>query len=410
MNSEKQYIDLFETNRDTISAHSTAVMNAPRQAAFEDFKRLGFPTRKNEKYKYTDISKLFEPDYGLNLQRLPMPIDPYEVFSCDVPRLSTANHFVVNDAFLHPTTPHKHLPEGVVITSLCDYAEKDPDFIAKYYGKLAKTDADAVTALNTMLAQDGLLVYVPRGVRLEQTIQVINILHADVDLMVNRRVLIVVEPLAEAKFLFCDHTFDDRRFLATQVIEAFVGDNARLDLYCMEETHEKNVRVSNVYIEQQATSRVNHNVITLHNGVTRNNVSLVFRGEGAECNLSGCVIADKKQHVDNNTLIDHAVPNCQSNELYKYVLDDEAIGAFSGLVFGAAGCPTHRFGDAQPKHLCHQKGAHVHPTDARNLRRRREMCAWGHRGAAQRCCSFLHAPAWHQRKGGQTATRVCFHQ
>ena len=103
MNSEKQYIDLFEANRDVISAHSTAVMNAPREAAFEDFKRLGFPTRKTEKYKYTDISKLFEPDFGLNLQRLPIPINPYEVFSCDVPRLSTANHFVVNDAFLHPT-------------------------------------------------------------------------------------------------------------------------------------------------------------------------------------------------------------------------------------------------------------------------------------------------------------------
>ena len=166
MNSEKQYIDLFEANRDVISAHSTAVMNALRESAFEDFKRLGFPTRKTEKYKYTDISKLFEPDFGLNLQRLPMPINPYEVFSCDVPRLSTANHFVVNDAFLHPTMPHKQLPDGVVITSLCEYAEKNPDFIAKYYGKLASTAEDGVTALNTMLAQDGLLLYVPRGVKL----------------------------------------------------------------------------------------------------------------------------------------------------------------------------------------------------------------------------------------------------
>ncbi len=75
MNSEKQYIDLFEANRDVISAHSTAVMNGLREGAFEDFKRLGFPTRKTEKYKYTDISKLFEPDFGLNLQRLPMPIN-----------------------------------------------------------------------------------------------------------------------------------------------------------------------------------------------------------------------------------------------------------------------------------------------------------------------------------------------
>ena len=150
--------------------------------------------------------------------------------------------------------------------------------------------------------------------------------------MVNRRVLIVVEEGAEIKLLFCDHAADDKRFLATQVIEAFVADNASLDLYCLEETHARNVRVSNLFIDQQANSRVNHNVITLHNGITRNRTDLVFNGEGAECNLCGCVIADKTQHVDNNTLIDHKSAHCTSNELYKYVLDDEATGAFAGKV------------------------------------------------------------------------------
>jgi Fe-S cluster assembly protein SufD len=111
-----------------------------------------------------------------------------------------------------------------------------------------------------------------------------------------------------------------------------VGENASLDLYCLEETHHKNVRVSNVYIDQQANSRVNHNVITLHNGITRNKLDLTFSGEGAECQCYGCVIADKQQHVDNNTLITHKVPHCTSNELYKYVLDDKATGAFAGRV------------------------------------------------------------------------------
>ena len=162
--------------------------------------------------------------------------------------------------------------------------------------------------------------------------EVINILRSDVDLMVNRRVLIVVEEGAEVKLLFCDHAADDRHFLATQVIEAFVGENAQLDLYCLEETHAKNVRVSNVYIDQQRDSRVTHNVITLHNGVTRNMLNLELVGEGAECSCNGCVIADKHQHVDNNTLITHRATHCTSNELYKYVLDDKATGAFAGRV------------------------------------------------------------------------------
>ena len=349
MNAEHQYIELYEQCRQMICEHSGDAMNAQRDASFERFASNGFPTRKVERYKYTDIVKLFEPDYGLNLNRLQIPVDPYKAFSCDVPNLSTSLYFVVNDAFYrgyggtevrryensskaesnlalpYPRTP---VPpnHGVVIGSLKDFATTE------YYNRLAGKDGDAVTDLNTMLAQDGLYVYVPKNVKVDRAIQVINILRSDVNLMVNRRVLIVLEEGAEVKLLFCDHAADDRQFLTTQVIEAFVGENARLDLYCLEETHNRNVRVSNVYIDQQRSSRVTHNVITLHNGVTRNKLDLTLSGEGAECACYGCVIADKQQHVDNNTLITHRATHCTSNELYKYVLDDKAVGAFAGRV------------------------------------------------------------------------------
>ena len=346
MGSEKQYIELYKQARQMIFDHAPESMNVVRDQAFEDFRKQGFPTKKVERYKYTDIQKLFEPDYGVNLNRLQIPVDPYEAFHCDVPNLSTSLFFVVNDMFYRGeeqevrgkriTTANMHLPEGVIIGSMCDY----PELVAKYYAKQAKTSEDGITALNTMLAQDGMLVYVPKNTKVDRAIQVINILKATPqnaqrvvpDLMVNRRVLIVLETGAEIKMLFCDHAADDRNFLATQVIEAYVGENASLDLYCLEETHHKNVRVSNVYIDQQANSRVNHNVITLHNGITRNRLDLTFSGEGAECHCYGCVIADKQQHVDNNTLITHKVPHCTSNELYKYVLDDKAVGAFAGRV------------------------------------------------------------------------------
>ena len=309
-----------------IHEHSSDVMNAVRDEAFERFKAQGFPSKKVERYKYTDIQKLFAPDYGLNLNRLTIPVDPYKAFRCDVPNLSTSLYFVVNDGFYQDEKPKGHLPEGVIVGSLREFATTE------YYNQLAGKANDATTDLNTMLAQDGLYVYVPRNVKVDRAIQVINILRGDVDLMVNRRVLIVLEEGAEIKMLFCDHAADDKNFLATQVIEAYVGDNASLDLYCLEETHAKNVRVSNVYIDQQRNSRVNHNVITLHNGITRNKLDLTFSGEGAECQCYGCVIADKQQHVDNNTLIVHKATHCTSNELYKYVLDNKATGAFAGKV------------------------------------------------------------------------------
>ena len=332
MSSERQYIQLYEQCAQIIKAHSSAPLNELRDRAFLDFKAKGFPTRKEERYKYTDIPRLFEPDYGLNLNRLDIPVNPYDAFKCDVPNLSTSLYFVVNDSFYTQQLPQARLPEGVIVDSLSRIATEQPELVSRYYGRLARTDSDGIVALNTMLAQDGLFIYVPKNVKVDRTIQVLNILRSDVDLMVNRRVLIIMEQGAEAKFLFCDHAADNRRFLATQVIEAFVGVNASLDLYCLEETHLLNTRTSNVYIEQQADSRVNHNVITLHNGVTCNRLDLVFKGDGAECRCNGCVIADKDQRVDNNTLIDHQAGHCTSNELYKYVLDGEAVGAFAGKV------------------------------------------------------------------------------
>ena len=346
MKSEQQYIDLYHQCRKMICDHSAAPMNAVRDAAFEAFARQGFPSRKVERYKYTDIEKLFAPNYGLNLNRFSIPVDPYKAFQCDVPNLSTLLYFVVNDAFYTEARQTSHLPEGVVIGSMAKNAHLllpvggDRWPIENYYAQLADVTVDAVTALNTMLAQDGLLVYVPKNVKMDKAIQVINILKApplwgrdgDEALMVNRRVLIVIEDGAEASLLFCDHAADDLPFLATQVIEAYVGEGARLDLCCLEETHAKNVRVSNVYIRQDRNSHVSHNIITLHNGITRNRLDVQLAGEGAECELGGCVIADKQQHVDNNTLVTHHVPHCTSSELYKYVLDEQATGAFAGRV------------------------------------------------------------------------------
>ncbi|MGI6232122.1 MAG: Fe-S cluster assembly protein SufD [Prevotella sp.] len=332
MESEKQYIDLYRENRQALCDHSAPALNAVRDKAFEDFCRQGFPTKKVERYKYTDIPELFAPNYGVNVNRIEFPINPYDAFKCDVPNLSTSLYFVVNDAFYTKALPQAKLPEGVIVCSLKEAAVKYPELVEEHYSKIAPTAEDALTALNTMLAQDGLFVYVPKNTQIQRPIQVVNILRSDVDLMVNRRVLIILEQGAEAKFLFCDDSADDRQFLGTQVIEAYVDRQASLDLYCLEATHEKNRRISNVYIEQQADSRVRHNVITLRGGITRNKLDLTFRGEGGECWCNGCAIADRHQHVDNNTLINHAVGHCDSHELYKYVLDDEAVGAFAGRV------------------------------------------------------------------------------
>ena len=331
MKPEQQYIDLFTQAEAMICRHSADVLNAPRAAAFAHFQQLGFPSSKNEDYKYSDMGKLFAPDYGLNLNRLPIPVNPNEVFKCDVPNMSTSLFFVLNDSFYRENATSR-LPEGILLGSLKAMGETHPDLVRSFYGKLADTSTDGVTAFNTMFAQDGLLIYVPRGVVVEKPIQLVNMLRADVNFMVNRRVLIILEDGAQLRLLACDHAMDDVNFLATQVMEVFVGNGAMLDLYELEENSLNTIRISNLYVKQGANSNVLLNGMTLTNGTTRNGVHVTLAGEGAELDLCGRVIADKNQHVDNHTVIDHAVPRCNSRELFKYVLDDEATGAFSGLV------------------------------------------------------------------------------
>lgn len=331
MKPEQQYIDLFTQAEAMICRHSADVLNAPRAAAFAHFQQLGFPSSKNEEYKYSDMGKLFAPDYGLNLNRLSIPVNPNEVFKCDVPNMSTSLFFVLNDSFYSENATNR-LPEGVLLGSLKAMGETHPDLVRSFYGKLADTSVDGVTAFNTMFVQDGLLIYVPRGVVVEKPIQLVNMLRADVNFMVNRRVLIILEDGAQLRLLACDHAMDDVNFLATQVMEVFVGNGAMLDLYELEENSLNTIRISNLYVKQGANSNVLLNGMTLTNGTTRNGVHVTLAGEGAELDLCGMVIADKNQHVDNHTVIDHAVPRCNSRELFKYVLDDEATGAFSGLV------------------------------------------------------------------------------
>ena len=261
-----------------------------------------------------------------------------------------------------------------------------------------------------MLAQDGLLVHVPRNVKVERAIQVINILRADVDLMVNRRVLIVLDEGAEARLLFCDHTADERRFLATQVTEVYVGANASLELYCMEETHHLNSRVSNVYIEQQADSRVSHNVITLHNGVTRNSLELALCGKGAECDVNGFVIADKEQHVDNNTLIDHRVSHCTSHELYKYVLDGRSVGAFAGKVLVREGAQK-TVSDEVNRNLCATREARMYTQPMLEIYADDVKCSHGSTvGQLNDAALFYMRQRGIPGEGGAPAARVRVHQ
>lgn len=321
MSAIQQYLDLFASQRTVIEDGSCPAMNAERQAAFDNLQQHGLPTQKVERYKYTDLEKALAPDYGLNLKRIPLSVDPYEAYRCSIPKMSADVAYVVNDT---------------VVPAKLSF-RKNAEFIKPYYNRLATQQRDAVSEINTMLAQDGILIHIPAGKKLERPLQIVNVSAATIDFMSNRRVLIVAEEGAEGTILFCDESPTEQRSLTTQVVEIFAGKNSKLHLYSLEETADTHTHLSNMYIEQQERSEVTFNGMTLHNGTTRNLMDVHLVGRHAAINAYGAVIANAQEHVDNNILIDHNAEECTSDLLYKYVLDDKSVGAFAGKVLVQAG-------------------------------------------------------------------------
>lgn len=329
---EQQYIDIFEQYRTVIDSNSAPILNAPRNKAFEAFKKNGFPNKSFEDYKHIDLSAEFTPDFGLNLNRVPMKGNPYFAFGCQAPNMYTNLYYNLNDLPNKEFRPKMEYPKGVFIGSLKDFALEHEDICKKYYAQIANAEESAIIAFNTMFAQDGFVIYVPKNTIIEQPIQLINILKSDHNYLVNRRVLIIVEDNAQVKLLSCDHTVDTHNFLVTQVNEIFAGKNALIDFYDLEENSVNVTRLTSTHVKQDASSNVLFNNITLTSGKTRNNYHVELAGEHAEAYICGMVIGDEKHFIDNFVFMDHAVPNCMSTQLFKYVLQEESVGSFCGRI------------------------------------------------------------------------------
>ncbi len=329
---EQQYIDLFNNNRSKIDNGSVKGMNRHRDDAFEAFSKSGFPTSKLEDYKNTNIARLFDSEFGLNIDNIDIPVNPYDTFKCDVPNLNTHLYFMVNDRFYNKEEHNSPLNKGVFVGSMQQFAEKHSKTFKKHYAQIADLNDNGSVAYNTMFAQDGFVVYVPENVVIEQPLQVINILKGSVDMNVNRRLLIIAERNAQVKLLVCDHTVDDVNFAVTQVTEIFADRDAQVDVYELEENSFKTKKINNLFSNQKENSHVNVSGITLHNGTTRNNYKFRLLGEYAEAHIGGLAISDKEQHTDNYAFLDHAVPNCHSNELFKYALQEKSVGVFCGKI------------------------------------------------------------------------------
>lgn len=335
MNALKQYIELFDEHRDLVNSNGAPLLNDFRDKARGILKNMTLPAKGTENYEHSDLNEVLAPDYGINIARQAIAVNPAASFKCDVPNMSTALFFLINDSWACTDNSYNKVPEGVVIDSLRRVATNNPELIADYYGKVAEI-TNPIVALNTMLAQDGLVVYIPKNTIVEKPIQLVNIFQNASPLLAFRRLLIIAEENSQAQLLVCDHTQNQEcDFLSVQTVEIVAKRGARFDLYDLEESSKKTNRLSALYIRQEQDSNVLVDGITLTNGKTRNEYYARLDGTHAELSLLGMGIEDEDRSLDTYSHISHNVSDCQSNELFKYVLDDNAKGAFCGRIYVA---------------------------------------------------------------------------
>ncbi len=300
----KKYLDLF-------AAHSEAFQEAPqllnhyREAAYDAFARLGLPRFKSENYQRTDLPTIFSEDWKLHL---------------------------VDGA---PYWASQSFAPGIFIGALSDFVRLYPEVAQEHYGRIAPIATDGLVALNTLFAAEGLVIYLPRGAKIPGHIELSYILPRLAGHISVERALIILEDEAEATLHFRDCPEEGERALVLRTIEVYVGRRARFSLIEREESPATNVRVSSLYVRQMQESVVDLSGVTLRNGVTRNNYFVTLAEERADLKISGFALTSGAAHVDNFSYIEHAVPHCTSDELFKYVLRDDSRGVFTGRILVA---------------------------------------------------------------------------
>lgn len=350
----ERYLNFYKENIKRISENSSSYINSFREAAIEKFSEMGIPTRKNESYRYTNLDTFFNHDFKSYFMPTEHDFVKAEEFRCDVTDLDAHGVVLLNGFYPTINDKLRELPGGIWIGSMNEASKKFSDKIEKHYGRYINGNSDGLVHLNTAMASDGVFIWVPEGVVLKKPIQIVNLVQSDEDIFNQHRNLIIAEKNSDITLIICDHTLSPQRFLTNSVTEIYVGENAHFDIIRVQNEHNNAGKITHTFIHQERNSNASSNNITLHGGLVRNSTHHYLGGEGAGCNSYGLYLTDKFQHVDNFVNVDHAFPNCTSNQLFKGVLDDMATGAFNGRIY------VHK--DAQGT-MAYQKNNNILLTD-----------------------------------------------
>ena len=303
-----------------------------RKKAFDAFYSAGFPTTKNEEWRFTNLNNVFSNDYNYYFENNEGNVDVESFFRCDIMDLDTYTAVLLNGWFVYKTSPITKLENGIIIGSLQKAFEEYPQLIEKHFGKYCITEQNPFASLNTAFSSDGFFIYVPENVIPDKPIQIINIINKKENIFIQPRNLVIMGKNSHLSLVMCDDALSHSPSLNNSVTEIFVDENAVVDHYKMQNNDNRSAMINNISFHQLDNSKVSSNLVTLNGGFIRNNLSVAINGEHCETALNGLYLVDGEQLVDNHTFIDHIKPNSSSSELFKGIIDNNGKAVFNGSI------------------------------------------------------------------------------
>ena len=321
------FTDNIETAFETIDKDN---LSQVRQAALEAFKALGIPSARHEEWKYTNIkTKLSE---SLKLVASAESQVASKAAINTFAKIDGTKLVFINGSF-SPAHSTMSPQSGVIVGNSKELRKQYTEVYDQYFNKATDSSTENFAALNTAFAQDGAFIFIQKNIKATLPVFVIHVYDASsADVFTQSRNLIVAEDGAEVNIVEDFQNTAGEKFY-NHVAEIFIGKNAEVNYTYLQLENRHTTSINSIEAKLSKDARYHISTITLEGLLVRNNVNAYMEGENALATLNGLYLGKENAHIDSHILVDHRVPHCDSNQVYKGVLDDESTGVFNGKIF-----------------------------------------------------------------------------
>lgn len=330
MELKEKLISSFMAFEENIDVHNE--LHDVRTSAIKNFENKGFPTKKEEAWKYTSLNAILKNDYSV-FPKHENAIEFKDVKKYFLHEIDTHKVIFVDGKFASFLSATTHEGLDVCLMSSALNKPKYKIAIDEYFNKIASKD-ETLTSLNTAFANEGAYINIPKNTVVEKPIEIIYFsTGVENALMSHPRNLTVVGENSQVQIIERHQALNVNPVLTNSVTEIFAENHAFVDYYKVQNDLQTASIIDNTYISQKQKSTVSVHTFSFGGNITRNNLNFYHFGERIESILKGITIIGDKQHVDHYTLVNHATPNCESHQNYKTILTDNATGVFNGKIF-----------------------------------------------------------------------------